>query len=423
MSSSYPFDLNILNYDKNDLEDMFELPKDGYGPDIIELKETKIKNTLTNNNNIDNKTKQNIFLFLLKAKEKLILSLSKKLESSLNKNEEFNTYINSMNYDLLPSRTINAGSTNIIESKKTPYGNSLNSEYFKGSINPLEIRVISKNLTINTKFRENYYGSSSTNFLLDLPIQFNDVVSMQLNTIEMPTSYFVFSSKTGNNTFFNIIIDGVVKTVIIESGNYSIQGLLDFINNFISSELPSPFNYINVLIDNLNTGINGTGKIIFGINPSSPSLFNYSINFQMNKSGVPDTGVPLPLKLGWVLGFRQGIYENNSSYVSEGLPDVLGSKYYFLVVDEFCQNKNETYYSAFTNSILNNNVLARISNTPLNNQIQPGNNLMLYSKRHYFGPVNITKLKIQLLDEYGQIIDLNNMDFSFSITLQTAYNI
>jgi len=44
-------------------------------------------------------------------------------------------------------------------------------------------------------------------------------------------------------------------------------------------------------------------------------------------------------------------------------------------------------------------------------------------KREYFGPVTINKLKIQLLDEFGRIVDLNYMDFSFSILLTIAYDI
>ena len=44
-------------------------------------------------------------------------------------------------------------------------------------------------------------------------------------------------------------------------------------------------------------------------------------------------------------------------------------------------------------------------------------------KREYFGPVNIQKLKIQLLNQYGEILNLNCMDFSFSLELEVAYDI
>ena len=43
--------------------------------------------------------------------------------------------------------------------------------------------------------------------------------------------------------------------------------------------------------------------------------------------------------------------------------------------------------------------------------------------REYFGPVNIQTLNIQLLDEYGRIVDLNNMDFNFCLSLITIYDL
>ena len=42
-------------------------------------------------------------------------------------------------------------------------------------------------------------------------------------------------------------------------------------------------------------------------------------------------------------------------------------------------------------------------------------------KRHYFGPVNIDKLHIKLMDEYGQPIDLLGMDYSFALEFQILY--
>ena len=44
------------------------------------------------------------------------------------------------------------------------------------------------------------------------------------------------------------------------------------------------------------------------------------------------------------------------------------------------------------------------------------------SRRSYFGPVNIKKLHIQIMDEFGRVIDLNNNDFSFSLQIQQLYD-
>lgn len=43
--------------------------------------------------------------------------------------------------------------------------------------------------------------------------------------------------------------------------------------------------------------------------------------------------------------------------------------------------------------------------------------------REYFGPVNIRNFQIQLLDEYGRVVDLNYMDFSFCLTFTIVYDI
>ena len=38
--------------------------------------------------------------------------------------------------------------------------------------------------------------------------------------------------------------------------------------------------------------------------------------------------------------------------------------------------------------------------------------------REYFGPTNIKKLKISLLDQFGRIFELNNSDWSFIATFE-----
>ena len=45
----------------------------------------------------------------------------------------------------------------------------------------------------------------------------------------------------------------------------------------------------------------------------------------------------------------------------------------------------------------------------------------LTKTRKYNGPVNIRKFHIKILDKFGSVIDLNYMDFSFTIELETLY--
>ena len=100
-------------------------------------------------------------------------------------------------------------------------------------------------------------------------------------------------------------------------------------------------------------------------------------------------------------------------------------KYVYLVVEDYNNSVNNGFYSAFQSSILNKNILARISLQPVASfeRFAQTNLNIVTTPREYFGPVNMSNLNIQLLDEYGRIMDLNFMDFSFCLTLTIRYDI
>ena len=43
------------------------------------------------------------------------------------------------------------------------------------------------------------------------------------------------------------------------------------------------------------------------------------------------------------------------------------------------------------------------------------------NKREYFGPVNIERLRVRLLDDKGNIVDLNDNDWSFTMIVDQLY--
>lgn len=126
------------------------------------------------------------------------------------------------------------------------------------------------------------------------------------------------------------------------------------------SKLTGKFNQIIFTINVLPSMNNsGSGQMVVGVkNPNEP--FDFTLDFQSDMNGNTDP-VPLPLKLGWIFGYRNGMYVNNSTYVSEGLPNLIGSRYLFLVIDDYNNNVSNNFFSAFTSSILNKNIIARIS--------------------------------------------------------------
>ena len=217
---------------------------------------------------------------------------------------------------------------------------------------------------------------------------------------------------------------------------------MDFLNNYAANNgitsTNSPLLYnmsftININNDLSTTGTlgeSGSGQFIIGINPNINNTnppFNFIVNFMENIDGNPDFNTPINLKFGWLLGFRSGVYSGNSVYISEGIIDLYGPKYGFLSIDDYNNNVNNGFYSAFTQSILNKNILSRITfpnqNSKTFNIINHNNMNLITYPRQYFGPVDIHKLNIQLLDEYGRILNLNNMDFSFCLSFDTIYDL
>jgi hypothetical protein len=396
------FDLTIDNYNKIELIDMFELPSN-YDTYIVEQQETKLKESILNNSgNITQQTRLKIVEFLKEAKKILLNGITPKITVS--------------------------GSHDVQERPSETYLTSFPTDYVKGVINPLKRRVNTRYLNIDTRFRENYFTCQSTNYHLDLPLKISGVMSLQLSAIELPTTFFNISKQLGNN-FFTIEVDNYgspatsYSTVItLQDGNYAPSSLIDYLNSIVGT-MTAPFNQLIFTLNILNTMISGTGQMVVGIsNPNVP--FNFTLNFQADKKGNNDNNTPLPLKLGWTFGFRSGKYINNSTYISEGVMDLTGPRYIYLVVDDFNNNVNNAFYGAFNSSILNKNILARISLQSKFFDIFIENNLnVITTPRHYYGPVDIQKLHLQLLDEYGRVLDINNMDYSFCLILHTVYDI
>lgn len=419
------FDLNIENYTPQELIEMFDLPPN-YDSNILNSKESKLRENIINNREIDNITQQKTLNFLVEAKK---IILNKKDEKNNNANLLERAY--HTNFSLKPTELESTSEHMVQVRGETPYISSSPSEYSPGIINPLSRKTTIKNLNIDSRFRDNYYGTSPSNFNVKLPVMFTDVVTMTINAIELSTSYYSVSKQYGNN-YFSVIVNGVIGVVNLPEGNYSQKGIMECINTQLKTLVDLEPDFANVVFsinlgNDITGNVTGSAQTIAGFNGNQSPSSTLELNFQLDRKGIDDRNTPLPLKFGWLVGFRNGVYTNNVNYVSEGLIDVSGPKYIYLVVDDYNTSVNNNFYSAFNSSLLNKNILARIS--VQTNQFNPfnlleQNNLAnITTPRQYFGPVNIQALTVQLLDEYGRILQMNNMDFSFCLTLTTLYDL
>jgi hypothetical protein len=385
------YNYDISQYTRKDLETMLGLPPN-YDTSIIEIKYNIMKNKIHAHTSIDETLKQNINSFLEKAKNVLEVG-----------DRQF------------PSVVSTTTPHSILQRDVQPYTNTYPNLIQTGTLNPIERKTITRIVNIDTKFRVNYETTLSSDCTFDLPIRFSNVVTMELSSFEFPTLYYLTSISRDNYYYFTLEINHVIKYVCIPGDIRNFVDVIAFLNSYFQ------------LIGQTEPDFSGIVFYFTITNPSTQSgsvvIENQSINgnppnpFIIDFSPITQDNRPLSSNLGWLLGFRNSIYQNGTAYNSEALANFVCDKYLFLVVDEYVNNKSDIFYSCFTNSILNKNIIGRII-------LHPNNTLEVVTEpRQYFGQIDITKLKVQLLDEYGRPICYKNIDYSFCLKLNTIYNI
>ena len=435
------FDLNISNYTINELEKMLEL-RNGYTKAEIITQTTIFKDKVLGENNMPISKKNDIVDFLNKASNKIIKKLTLSLEKT---HDDFTPAFEKMTNTIIPG----TGSSAVIEKPSVVAGLNWpkfsgrlidNADQPPGIINPINVRTIKRTINLDTRFRPNYYTSSSTDFSLTLPVRIKNAVSMRIASIEIPISWYVVAKYWGNS-FFKIEWgdngDGTFAndyTVTIPDGNYELfwqaateaTDLASTINTFMHSYTGPDSAILQDIVFNVDRT---SGRSGFAWKSGSPnSTQNFKISFSIDENGNSDFSTILQFRLGWLLGFRVGFYEG-LSIVSEGICYMKGPRYAFISINDFNNSVSNYFISAFSSSLLQKDIIARINLTYIQQQQgvyqtgqDDGLSTQINRQRSYFGPVDIERLEIKLLDEFGRIIDLNNMDWSMALTMECLYD-
>ena len=173
------------------------------------------------------------------------------------------------------------------------------------------------------------------------------------------------------------------------------------------------------------------------------------VRFNVDIDGNLSMEENIQVRLGWLLGYRVAEYDmttstfdnnipegpNNSpiqtgySMVSEGILMIQGPKYGFIAINDFQQNFAGGMVATYgEHTAMDKHIIARVNlasvligNGVYNSVNDPGLSTQLNRSREYFGPVNIQRLTITVYDEYGRILDLNNMDWSMTLAFEHLY--
>lgn len=415
-------DLDINNYTVDDLIKFFRfLPTDVLTPSAVELRETETRELLLSTGHINKRFKRDLIAFLTEAKTLLIeKKCAKDPSPTIFQNKTSMGMLDP--YPDLPRLAPVPPRTDELNIRvETPFVNAFNSEYFAGSMNPLKTRIITKNVNVDTRFRDYTTSTNPSDFILALPQKVQKVVSMQLSALELPLTFYNISQKYGNNHFYLEVVTAPTNTSIIQvlvpDGNYTNADLLQVINSQINSTLFD----LSFNID-LNANGSGTGKVVM---TSIGKPGNVVTNVKLDFIKDPGSQTDILHKLGWHLGFTKKIYNGDTTYVSDTMPDSNRVRYLYLAIDDYNNSVNNNFLSAFQKSVLSPNILARISPSSVNSfGLFIGNELnMVTEPRKYFGPVDIQKLHIQVYDDMGRVVDLNGANFSFCLSFKVVYDL
>lgn len=272
-----------------------------------------------------------------------------------------------------------------------------------------------KYVNIDTRFREEYsdYAANSlASCSISLPERITEVKSIKVRNAEIPLSMYNISAAIGNNCFqiVDVATTPPTKTmIVIPDGQYTTT-----LSIFQAIAIATTAGNIN---------------LFYSISPNSKSILSantgsVTVNFAVKSTGEPDA-YNFKQKLGWLLGFRNPSYiVNTSGTTSEAVLDLNGSRYLYLVLDEFTRGNQNSFIAPLPSSLLRKSILARISMDPAHysyGKILTANNyngLLLTDTREYTGRVDLQKLSIQLVDEFGNPVSLNGLDYSFCLEVE-----
>jgi hypothetical protein len=302
----------------------------------------------------------------------------------------------------------------------------------------------------NTLARNDFLASIASDCNFDLPITWNNVIQINLSAVNIPNVMFAFNSDSGTNQIY-IEEDGtgISGIVTIPDGNYIPWSLGN-----LPPVLPiTQASFVDVLEQSINTQLGTGNRFSVTFQPSNYSItitnstYTFSMNTIMkdpsevcnnystyfnnnsentdinNKSKI--TTSKFVQTMGYLIGYRNVYYTGSKSYTTELTFNNTYSDYLYFVFEDYTGSQTiSNTYGILTGSTLSQNILGVI---PINSSLFAttfdNNANLIYKKREYFGPVNISRISIKILNQKGNIVNLRGNDFSFALQVKTIYNL
>ena len=443
---STDFDFNINNYTIPDIENFLGLNQTYTFNDVMKRKQNMIT-VIIDNKQYDKTYRKKLVDFMEESVVKVIDNIKKTVQQEGDFIEDYDKLLIETDEGKVVNQTSTTSAGNkfvmnkntvelddVIGGKKQRVNpiETFQTNISRSNLNVVKRKTFNQTVMMNTLFREDYTSTMSTDFNIVLPAYFKNVMSLRLSSLQLPNVMYNISAANGNNTLYIQVDNGGPNGVVtMPDGNYDINNFITVLQTQLNTQL-STTNF-SVTYDQYTQKITITYSDP-PLNPNFAMVFYVPIpkydkykdlhkpDNDYRKNECVDIS-QIYKGFGWFMGYRKAEYSGATSYTTEAVYSSSPYEYIYFTLNDYNMSQSQNIFGMFSKSILGDNILAIIPVTSNSFNICFDNGVnLLEKKREYYGPVNIQRLKIQLLNQYGEILCLNNMDFSFSLEFEIGYD-
>ena len=351
-------DLNIEDYTIDELSNLFELPTPISAQSILAKLNTLVNKFIEQEN-------PDFVVFLEQSRAKLLKSLEPDEQNPPVFQESDddtpasdvlnNEYWDNSKSENIPNRKnmtriVSQQPYSVLQRERLNISQQKDIEFVQGQLNPDLKNTFIRLLNIDSHYREildisedlcvppgitgstpwkgqviksNLELDSPSNFTFDLSEPLSNVEEIQLNDVQIPRAWYVFDVAYGTDRFE---YNNVVYT--IPSGNYNGTDLATAVTSAFPPATASAS--FNAATNKMKITLPDAGDTIKFFNEGTV------LACKPPKNGL---GGKRDYNLGWLMGFREKSYTDDTEYTGEALVDTFGSKYLYIVLDDFNRNR------------------------------------------------------------------------------------
>lgn len=290
-----------------------------------------------------------------------------------------------------------------------------------------------KHIHLDTKFRDETTSDSSlidVNFTL--PDRITNVRSATVLGADIPFTFYNLpyqdcSVKPTTNNCFKYTFTyhpappattptPIIYTVVIDPGHITPAGLCNTINSKLQLYSDVSNNFAIGYAPDRN-------QYYFTLKAG----YTVTLDFTVNSAGVSDS-LEIKNKLGWVMGFRTPTLTltavtDKELYSNQPSTQFPYPKYFYIVLEDYSRTPNNSVITPLAKAYnIPKNIIAKVM---CDTSVGRGNTIFcsaangrLISDTRIYGKTDLSRLRIQLVDDEGTVVDLNGGELSLTLDIE-----